>query len=174
MNLLAVCGSLRTRSSNLEILKAYASVAAPAHSVRFVEGLAALPHFNPDEDGAVSPESVVRWRSQMAQADAWVVSTPEYAHGLPGAFKNGLDWLVSAPGVIAKPVVILSAERGRSFALESLREILRTMSLRLIEEAAVSVPLGSNRITDREILELPCVRRKFEESIQELDAVGRA
>ena len=34
-----------------------------------------------------------------------VISTPEYAHGLPGVFKNALDWLVSDPAFAGKPVV---------------------------------------------------------------------
>ncbi len=64
-------------------------------------------HFNPDLDQEVSlPAEVVALRAVVAHADALVISTPEYVHALPGAFKNALDWLVSDPSFTGKPVAI--------------------------------------------------------------------
>lgn len=81
-----------------------------------------------------------------------LISTPEYAHGLPGSFKNALDWLVSDPAFAGKCIVILSAARGSTWAQDSLREVLRTMSARIIEEASVSLPLASNQVDLESIL----------------------
>ena len=91
------CGSLRERSSNRAMLQAYVRVLPAGWSVTEFEGLARLPYFNPDRDGADVDGEVAKWRRAIAEADAVVISTPEYAHALPGAFKNGLDWLVSDP-----------------------------------------------------------------------------
>ncbi|WP_189279221.1 NADPH-dependent FMN reductase [Streptomyces atratus] len=49
-------------------------------------GLAALPHFNPDDDAEPLPEPVVALRAAIDEADAVLVCTPEYAGTLPGVF----------------------------------------------------------------------------------------
>jgi NAD(P)H-dependent FMN reductase len=120
--------------------------------VTHYERLGALPHFNPDDDAEPLPAEVIAWRAAIAAADAVVISTPEYAHGLPGSFKNALDWLVSDPAFAGKPVALLSAARGSTWAADSLREILRTMSARVIEPACAALPLGTNRVDEEAIL----------------------
>jgi NAD(P)H-dependent FMN reductase len=57
MKIIAVCGSLRAQSSNLALLHAAAAIAP---EVEIYEGVAALPHFNPDDDveGAVPSPAV--------------------------------------------------------------------------------------------------------------------
>ncbi len=150
--ILTLCGSLRERSSNRAVLRAYGRLAPPGVRVEHFEGLGNLPHFNPDLDGERVPDAVAAFRAQIAAADVVVVSAPEYVHALPGAFKNALDWLVSDPAFVGKRVAILHVAQGSSWALDSLREILRTMSARLMEEAFVSLPLGSNHVDEAAIL----------------------
>ncbi len=152
MRILTLCGSLRARSSNRAILRAYARVVPPGVGFEHYEGTAALPHFNPDLDGETVPPEVAALRSRIAGAAAVVISTPEYAHALPGTLKNALDWLVSDPAFAGKPVVILQAARGSAFASDSLREVLRTMSARLLDEACVDLPLGTNQVDENAIL----------------------
>lgn len=81
-----------------------------------------------------------------------MISTPEYVHALPGSFKNALDWLVSDPAFAGKPVVILHVARGSTWALDSLREVLRTMSARILDAAFATLPLGSNQVDVAAIL----------------------
>ncbi|MGB3755279.1 MAG: NADPH-dependent FMN reductase [Rivularia sp. (in: cyanobacteria)] len=57
-------------------------------------GLSDFPHFNPDIE-PTEPLSVKNLRLQIKWADGLIVSSPEYAHGIPGVLKNALDWLVS-------------------------------------------------------------------------------
>ena len=156
MNLLTLCGSLRERSSNKAMLQAFGRLAeARGIAVCHWETLAELPHFNPDDDTETVPAAVGRLRGAVNAADGVVISTPEYAHALPGAFKNALDWLVSDPAFAGKPVAILYAERGSTWALDSLREVLRTMSARVPDGAVVGLPLGSNGTTAEAILDRP-------------------
>lgn len=150
-----VCGSLRAKSSNEVMLAAFARVLGARAVVSSAGDLAALPHFNPDLDRDPLPATVVAWRAALATADAVVISAPEYAHGLPGAFKNGLDWLVSDPAFAGQRIALLHADRGSTWALDSLREILRTMDARLIEPACVGLRLGSNRVTVDNLLSRP-------------------
>ncbi|HXA19264.1 MAG TPA: NAD(P)H-dependent oxidoreductase [Thermoanaerobaculia bacterium] len=135
MKIIAISGSLRARSSNLTLLRAAASIASGGMEVAIYDGLASLPHFNPDDDeeGAIAPAPVAALRALLASADGILISTPEYAHGLPGSLKNALDWLVSDGALVDKPVAILSASPiGGQFAQASLVEILTTMNWRVL------------------------------------------
>jgi len=166
-----LCGSLRARSSNRALLRAYASL-APDMAFTSYEGTGALPHFNPDldRDDSVLPGPVVELRRLVANADVLVTSTPEYVHALPGSFKNVLDWLVSDPAFAGKPVVILHVARGSTWALDSLKEVLRTMSATLIDSASVELPLGTNQIDETAILAREDLRTALLQSLTALRA----
>jgi NAD(P)H-dependent FMN reductase len=176
MRILTLCGSLRASSSNRAMLRAYARLASPEMRFAHYDRLGALPHFNPDLDGedAIPPPEVAALRQLVAEADAVVISTPEYAHGLPGSFKNALDWLVSDPAFAEKPVVILHAARGSTWALDSLREILKTMSACLVEPALAALPLGSNQMDEDAILARPDLRAQLTQSMAELSKYMKA
>jgi NAD(P)H-dependent FMN reductase len=116
------------------------------------EQLNTLPHFNSDLDCDRAPHEVLRLRSMIAESDVVAISSPEYAHALPGSLKNALDWLVSVPSFAGKPVVILHISRGSTWALDSLKEVLTTMSAKIIESAFVSINLGSNQVDEDAIL----------------------
>ncbi|MEO7083611.1 MAG: NADPH-dependent FMN reductase [Gemmatimonadaceae bacterium] len=151
--ILAISGSLRARSSNTELLKAAALVAAPGTVVGLFDGIGALPHFNPDVDaeGAILPVEVERLRSAIAASDALLISSPEYAHGVPGSLKNALDWLVSGPEMVEKPVALLNASSRSTHAHLSLAETLRTMSAALVPGADDVVALDARKLDAAEI-----------------------
>jgi NAD(P)H-dependent FMN reductase len=131
MKIIAICGSLRSQSSNLALLRAAATIAA---EVEIYDGVRSLPHFNPDHDmeGATPPPAVAELRAMLAAADGILISSPEYAHGVPGSLKNMLDWLVSDGALVDKPVVLINASPvGGEFARDSLVETLRTMNWRV-------------------------------------------
>jgi chromate reductase, NAD(P)H dehydrogenase (quinone) len=141
MELLAIPGSLRSASSNRALLEAGAALAPEGVTVRLSDHLAALPHFNPELDGPARPPAAAAWAAAVGAADGLLISTPEYAHGLPGAFKNGLDWLVSDPAMLGKPVAIWRVSPRGEHAHASLIEILTTRSMQLVAEASVTLPL---------------------------------
>jgi NAD(P)H-dependent FMN reductase len=145
---LAMSGSLRGRSSNTEVLRAAALLAPPGILVSMYDGLATLPHFNPDLDGegAELPGPVRDLRAQIAGADALLICSPEYAHGVPGALKNALDWLVSGPEMVGKPTGLINASPRSHHAFASLAETLRTMSARLVPGTVVTIPLAGRRM----------------------------
>src|SRR5689334_3916775 len=136
--IVAICGSLREGSSNAALLRATAGVAPEGVRFVFYEGMNELPHFNPDLDaeGATPPEPVRQLRELLIAAGAILISSPEYAHGVPGALKNMLDWLVSTGELVGKPVAVLNAAPvGGEYAQNAILETLRTMNWRVIEEA---------------------------------------
>jgi NAD(P)H-dependent FMN reductase len=118
-------------------------VAPPSIEVTLFEGVGSLPHFNPDLDlaGADVPTAVQDFRAQIGTADGLLICSPEYAHGVPGSLKNALDWLVSAPEMLYKPVVLLNISSRATYAYAALAETLRTMSTVLVETDPIDLPL---------------------------------
>jgi NAD(P)H-dependent FMN reductase len=150
LRLLAISGSLRTGSSNTSLLQA-AELLAPAQvSVEHYLGLGQLPHFNPDVENDL-PSLVVEWRARIGQADGLLISCPEYARGIPGSFKNALDWLVASEAFPGKPVALFNASPRASEAQAALRLVLQTMSATLVDEASISVPLLAKGLDARTI-----------------------
>ncbi|HVZ32176.1 MAG TPA: NADPH-dependent FMN reductase, partial [Polyangiaceae bacterium] len=94
MRILAISGSLQARSSNLTLLETAVRLAPPGVEVVLFDGLRSLPQFNPDlEEGGVLPE-VEAWRQAIATSHALLIACPEYGFSLPGALKNGIDWVI--------------------------------------------------------------------------------
>lgn len=140
MRILAISGSLRAASTNTALLRAAARLAPAGVEIDLYEGLGGLPHFNPDLEGA-EPPAVTALRAQVREAGALLFAVPEYAHGVPGALKNLLDWLVGGEEFIYKPAALLNASPRATHAQASLRETVKTMSGRIVEEASIAVPL---------------------------------
>ncbi|GAB2544453.1 NADPH-dependent FMN reductase [Rhodanobacter koreensis] len=138
---LCLSGSLRRISANTAVLQAAKQLAPDTLELELYGGLASLPLFNPDDEIEPLP-AVQALRGAVGRSDALLIACPEYAHGIPGAFKNLLDWLVGSLEFPDKPVVLLNASgRGSFHAQAALREVLVTMSAKLLESACVTVPL---------------------------------
>lgn len=143
IHILAISGSLREASSNTTLLRVAASLAPSEVKLTLYNGLGELPHFNPDLDGETPPLPVAAWRAQLRAADAVLICSPEYAHGVPGSLKNALDWIVGSGEFMGKPVTLLNASLSSTHAQASLTETLTVM---MAEVKAVRVPLQSNKI----------------------------
>ena len=107
-NILAISGSLRQSSTNSAALRAAAAAAAQGGIVVTIDAsIRTLPQFDPDLESA-PPDTVLRFREACKLADGVLLAVPEYAFGIPGAFKNALDWTVGTSALYRKPVTVLS------------------------------------------------------------------
>ena len=167
VQILAISGSLRAASSNTALLQALARLAPAGVAITLYDGLAALPPFNPDLDaeGVALPAPVGELRTLVGNADGLVISSPEYAHGVPGSLKNALDWLVGSLEFPGKPVALLAASPHARFAQASLAETLTVMSARLVHEASATAPLPSNRLGVEEMLADAAIRGALEAAL---------
>jgi chromate reductase, NAD(P)H dehydrogenase (quinone) len=175
--ILAISGSLRRASTNTAALEALARLAPEGVKVLVVYGdLATLPPFNPDNDieDKSKPEPVETLRTLVDVSDALVIAAPEYAHGLPGALKNALDWLVASETFAGKPTALINTSPRAFHAQASLREILSTMAARLTPEAFASISMTGKTVTAEDILADPLCVRRLTESLESLIAAIRA
>ncbi len=113
-SLVGLSGSLRKDATNTKLVReAVRLFDAESFSLADLN----LPLYNGDDEDATGiPPAVQRLAELIAEADAVVISTPEYNKGPSGVLKNALDW-VSRTKVAPweyKPVAVLSAAAGRA------------------------------------------------------------
>jgi chromate reductase len=175
IRILVISGSLRRASTNTAALEALGRLAPEGVKVLVYGDLAKLPPFNPDDDieDEPKPEPVETLRALVDASDALVIAAPEYAHGLPGALKNALDWLVASETFAGKPTALINTSPRAFHAQASLHEILSTMAARLIPEAFVSISMTGKAITADDILADPLCMRRLTESLEALIAATR-
>ena len=172
VDVLLISGSLRARSTSTAVLRAALAVAPAGVNATLYDGLAALPHFNQDDDHDPLPPAVAELRVAVHAADAVLFSTPEYAGALPGSFKNLLDWLIgdAEPGSIyEKPVAWINASpRGAPNAHDELRTVLGFAHATIVESACVHVPVTDALIDDEVLVTDPDARAKIADALGEL------
>ena len=139
MRILGLSGSLRAASSNTAVLQGMITPDLPNLEFELFSQLSELPHFNPDLDVEPEPSPVQNFRSELRRPQAVVISTPEYAHSLPGPLKNALDWIVRSGELYEKPVAIVNPSPRSAYAQAALVEVLRAMGAKVIDEAAVTL-----------------------------------
>jgi chromate reductase, NAD(P)H dehydrogenase (quinone) len=109
----------------------------PACEFSIYGRLELVPPFNPDQDNLPVHPEIQRLRTAVRVSDAVIVSSPEYAHGIPGALKNALDWFVSSGELSNKPVVLWSTSpSGAQFVHTQLTEVLRTLCANVLQEGS--------------------------------------
>jgi chromate reductase len=138
-DLLLVSGSLRRGSYNAALLSAAANALPRGVGHAWLDGIAALPHYSEDDDGARPPAAVVRLRRSIADAGGVLIATPEYDGSIPGALKNALDW-ASRPfpdnAWGETPVAVIGASTGifgAVWAQAQLRKSLGIAGARVID-----------------------------------------
>ncbi|MCB9765357.1 MAG: NAD(P)H-dependent oxidoreductase [Alphaproteobacteria bacterium] len=139
MRIAAVCGSLKATSGNLVLLRMLAET--DRAEVVIVDLLRHLPLFNPDiEDTGPAPAPVVAWREALAASDAVVFACPEYGFSLPGALKNGVDWVIGSGELHQKVVAITAAvgvhARGAK-GRRALRDTLEAVDARIVWDQGI-------------------------------------
>ena len=140
LKVLGISGSLRKNSVNSALLRSARQLAPDGLALTIFGGVGQLPLFNPDLEADL-PEPVLALHAAVAQADALLFASPEYAHGVTGAIKNTLDWLVSFEPFAGKRVAVWNAAARAHHADLALRETLRTMDAVIVEPASGVIAL---------------------------------
>ncbi|QIL21067.1 NADPH-dependent FMN reductase [Thermomonas sp. HDW16] len=150
MKILALCGSLRSESRSAALLRAAKTLAPLGVDFQIFDGHGQLPLFNPELE-PYAPVSVKALWDAVTAADAVVIASPEYAHGVTGTIKNTLDWLVGHIPFAYKPVAVFNPSFQSYHADEALKETLRTMAADLIPDACVRIPVIGSGISPEDI-----------------------
>jgi NAD(P)H-dependent FMN reductase len=166
--ILLISGSLRAGSTNTAVLRTAQAVAPDGIETVLYEGMADLPHFNPNDDAEGAPvhPAVSQLRAAIAAADALLFCTPEYAGALPGSFKNLLEWTVGDAGTYDKPVAWINAAgpaapTGAADAHDSLRKVLGYVHANVVEAACARIPVPRNAVGDDGLIGDPAIQERI-------------
>ncbi len=110
---LGISGSLRKQSTNTMALRA-AQKLAPGNMSIEIADISNIPLYNADLHAQAEPNSVTVLKAKIRDADAVLISTPEYNFSIPAALKNVLDWVSRPPEppFNEKPVAIMGVAPG--------------------------------------------------------------
>lgn len=148
MRILAIPGSIRKGSFNAALLDAMSRLPHETTEITLYHRLKDIPIFNPDMSENTLPEPVTELMERVRESDGVIISTPEYAHGIPGVIKNMLDWLVASDVLVLKPVVVTSVSTsslGGARSHAPLVQVLSAMNANVVVEGSLNVPYASNK-----------------------------
>ena len=115
MNIVTICGSLRQGSLNRALMNALPALAPAGMAFTEAPPYRGLPLYDADfQAGAGIPADVITLGTAIRAADGVIIVSPEYNWSIPGALKNGIDWVSRLPEqpFREKPVLIQSVTAG--------------------------------------------------------------
>ena len=147
MKIVALVGSLRENSFNMQLVKTIQKRYSALFDVEIAD-IGILPHYNEDDEHTPS-EEVKRYKQQITEADAVLISTPEFNWSVPGVLQNALDWLsrVERP-LVGKPVLPMGVSQGAMGTVRAqlhLRQVLMSMGINanILPPAGNEIFIGS-------------------------------
>jgi len=167
--ILAISGSLRKASFNTALLQAARNIAEPPANLELAT-LHGIPLYDADverNDGL--PDAVTALKERIAAADGVLLASPEYNNGIPGVFKNAIDWLSRPPDDIARifhdrPFVVIGASSGAFgtiLAQAAWLPVLRTLGVRYWSGGRLLLPRAGAAFDDQGELRDDAVRERL-------------
>ncbi len=144
---LAISGSTRSQSTNLNYIKAISELASHLFTIELFDGLMDIPPFNPDNDTDPAPAIITNFRNQLKQADGILICTPEYAMGVSGSLKNALDWTVSSMEFSQKPVALITASLSGLKGHAALLETLQVIEAKILTSTSLVISFAKTKIS---------------------------
>jgi NAD(P)H-dependent FMN reductase len=136
--ILGISGSLRAGSYNTALLRAAQVLGGEAFELTPAT-LHGIPLYDGDmEQRAGLPAAVTALKEQVVASDGVLLVTPEYNNGIPGVFKNAIDWLSRPASDIPRifgdrPFAVIGASPGgfgTILAQNGWLPVLRTLGVR--------------------------------------------
>lgn len=158
LNIIGLSGSLRRNSYNSAILSTIGEL-LPESVELHLYGLQNIPLYNEDIDGDNSPEQVTSLRQALYNADALIIGSPEYNHGVSGVLKNALDWLSRPHGksnLTGKPTLTFTASpafTGGVRAHQQLNETLQAVQAQQVVYPQIVIGSVAGKVSEHRLVD---------------------
>ncbi len=173
--ILAISGSLRAGSYNTALLRAAQGMVKRPVELELVT-LHGIPLYDGDvetRDGI--PDSVKALKEKVVASDGVLLGTPEYNNGVPGVFKNAIDWLSRPPSDIprvfkGRPFAMIGASAGgfgTILAQNGWLPVLRTLGVRYWTGGRLMVARAGNVFGEDGELKDEAIRNQLDKFITE-------
>lgn len=142
---MTINGSSRPNHNNGKLLRA---IGRRYSSYRFdhLDDLSKLPLYLADQENKRHNETVSDFKQRIMKAEAVIISTPEYIHGLPAILKNALEWTTQTGEFNNKRVLAMTYSphppRGH-YSMTSLKNVLQALGSNVIG----AIDLYQNQLT---------------------------
>ena len=168
INIAGISGSLREHSYNAGLLR-NAVEAVPEGCALSVNSIRGIPLYDGDVEAQGIPPAVTDLRAIIKAADGILLVTPEYNNGIPGVFKNAIDWLTRPPearmGTFAgKPVGLIGTTPGTfgtAFSQYAWLPVLRVLNTQVWSGRLLWVSGAMGKFDDRGNLTDDGVKRQL-------------
>ncbi len=148
MHIIALSGSIRSKSSNTAILRAMQQLAPAGMTIEIVP-IDTLPLYNSDLEASF-PQSAQELKSKIEGADGVIIATPEYNRSIPGVLKNAIDWASRPYGKNSfkrKPLLALGVSGGKigtAVAQSHLKQIMTYLDADVIGQPELYIGPASD------------------------------
>jgi chromate reductase, NAD(P)H dehydrogenase (quinone) len=115
--ILGISGSLRRGSWNAALLNAAVPLVEAGTELE-IASIRGIPLYDGDVEASQGlPQAVQDLKARVIACDGLLLATPEYNNGIPGVFKNAIDWMSRpAPDLplvfVNRPVAVMGASAG--------------------------------------------------------------
>jgi chromate reductase len=143
--ILAISGSASENSSNEQLLSAIAETFLDQYQIEVYSQLATLPLFTPARLKVGVPDTVSELKNLVSEADAVIISTPEYLHNIPAVLKNALEWMTNSGELAEKPVLPITFTPAPTRGEHAMRSLLPSLVASKAKVVA-ELPLYQNEL----------------------------
>lgn len=166
--IVGISGSLRRHSYNAGLLRAAAEV-MPAGVTLTIVSIAGVPLYDADVETRRIPAAVSAIKDAIAACDGVLLATPEYNNGIPGVFKNAIDWCSRPAEDIGRvfegrPFAVIGASPGgfgTILSQDAWLPVLRTLRARLWTGGRLMIPAAGKAFTEEGDLTDATVKAKL-------------
>ena len=172
LRILGISGSLRKGSYNTAALAA-AQKLAPDDVEFVIAEIGDLPAFDEDLESD-PPAAAVRFKQQVRDADAIIISSPEYNYSVPGFLKNAIDWASRPYGDSAwdgKAALIMGASVGPIATARMqyhLRQIMVFLNMHPLNKPEVMIGTAQNKFDENGELTDDATREFLRQAVEAL------
>lgn len=141
----------------------------PCHRTsRFAQCLNCVAGIGSNEYGDHTPAIVLEMRQAVGACDLLIIATPEYAHGIPGILKNGLEWLF-CDLTQKKPVAVIIGSAQGQWVQEQILEVLVTMEFSITAKELLIIRGARGKVATEGVFLDPVGLTEFEEFLRRVE-----